>query len=45
MGKLWKINMFNAKTMEKQDVQWESYGKSRCSMGKLGDFAYVLLFQ
>ena len=35
MGKLWKITMFNGKTMENHHFKLENYGKSQSLMGNL----------
>ena len=35
MGKLWKITIFNGKTMENHHFSWENYGKTQFFMGKL----------
>ena len=35
LGKLWKISIFNGKTMENPHFWWENHGKSHVLMGKL----------
>ena len=34
MGKLWKITIFDGKTMENHHFQWENYGKPQFLNGK-----------